>query len=76
MDRINKINLWNEYHIATQSKMTQYDVATGWHNVRLQSAHVLKNCWLNVSTLLAVRASRPNERALFGSLQINLKSLD
>jgi hypothetical protein len=29
MDHINKINVWNEYHNATQSKMTQYDVATG-----------------------------------------------
>jgi hypothetical protein len=40
MDRINKIIVWNEFHIATQSKMTQYNVATGWRNVRLQSARV------------------------------------
>jgi hypothetical protein len=50
MDRINKINVWNEDHIATQSKMTQSDDATGWRNVRLQSARVLKNCWLNELT--------------------------
>jgi hypothetical protein len=35
MDCINKINVSNKYHIATQPKMTQYDDATGWRNVIL-----------------------------------------